>query len=217
MKTTPTVALCIAGLLGLCGCAPRYSWVRDATTQQQFERDRAQCLYESKAATASYSSGPTPRTLGGSFGQGFADGITLAMRENELAVLCMKARGYSQRAIDAGETAPQPAVATAPANPTPAITPARPAVAQAASDEPEPRPSYLPIVPDRYAAGMRSDNQQGSRWSYTAESVAKQSGCAQPTARLNYSAPGVETFTVSCGGNEPMSVRCDMGTCRAMK
>jgi len=52
---------------------------------------------------------------------------------------------------------------------------------------------------------------------FAAEPFAKANGCVQPVATLSYVAPGVESFLIDCGRDEPLSVRCDGGECRAMK
>ena len=81
----------------LSGCA-QTAWVRPPGGPAfNLGQDSAQCEYESFAATASYGSGPTARTVGGAIGQGFGEGIAIALRRNELFALCMRARGYSQQ------------------------------------------------------------------------------------------------------------------------
>jgi hypothetical protein len=50
-----------------------------------------------------------------------------------------------------------------------------------------------------------------------AEQFAKANGCPAPAAKMNFAVYGVdnfETFTVACGSESPMSVRCDNGRCR---
>lgn len=89
-------------ILGVCtlallsACAANYMWVKDGATQADFDRDRAQCLYEANLATASYSTGPTARGYGNAAAQGFGEGMAMAIRQGELGVLCMQARGYSK-------------------------------------------------------------------------------------------------------------------------
>lgn len=98
----------LAPLMALAGCAHQQTmWVRDGATQADFERDRAQCVYEANAATASYSSGPTRRSMSGAIAQGIEDGITIGLRQRELAMLCMKARGYAE--VPIGYLPPEPA------------------------------------------------------------------------------------------------------------
>jgi hypothetical protein len=76
------------------GCAQTV-WVRPGYGESDFQRDAAQCQYEGAAATANYNTGPTARTTGGAIGQGFGEGIAIALRRNELFALCMRARGYT--------------------------------------------------------------------------------------------------------------------------
>src|SRR5437762_12966528 len=100
MRNSAYAAL-VAVITG-CAIQPTYMWVRPNTSQAEFEADRARCLYEAEAAVATYgSSAPTQRTLGGSSAQGLSLGYGKAMESNNLGVLCMKARGYSQQALDA--------------------------------------------------------------------------------------------------------------------
>ena len=80
-----------------------------------------------------------------------------------------------------------------------------------------PSQQYAPIVPDKYDRGAAPPSVQTSKWSYAAEQVVKANSCVAPIATMNYSAPGAEAFTVTCGREEPISVRCDFGTCRVLK
>jgi hypothetical protein len=84
---TTTIAL----LTALAGCAtPPAVWVHsEHTDPARFERDRAQCVYEANAATAST---PSSIYLPQAVGQDVATGI----RQGELASLCMEARGYTR-------------------------------------------------------------------------------------------------------------------------
>lgn len=84
-------------VLLLAGCAQPVVWYKDGATAQDFERDKAQCIYEINVATASYSSGPTARTNSGAIAQGIGEGMTISMRQHELYGLCMRARGYYTR------------------------------------------------------------------------------------------------------------------------
>lgn len=74
-------------------------------------------------------------------------------------------------------------------------------------------PATKTNVPDRGAGVVGT----ASKYSYSAEQIAKANGCPAPTATMSYAAPGVEAFTVTCGSGEPMSIRCEFGQCRTMK
>lgn len=83
----------LAVIVAAAGCAPRYIWIHPSADRAQFDRDKAQCEYE--AATATQQTDYSYRT---SFGQE----LDRAVRRGEIGALCMKAKGYSQRPIDAG-------------------------------------------------------------------------------------------------------------------
>ena len=101
--------LILFALILLAGCAPRYQWVKPNATQADFEQDAARCTYEAQAATATYgSSQPTAYTTGGAIGQGIGIGIGRAIENNNLAVLCMRAKGYNQ--VQIGPQQAYPAV-----------------------------------------------------------------------------------------------------------
>lgn len=73
----------------LAGCATPQSgyWDNQAHDGSNFERDKAQCLYESAAATAS-----APATF--SLSQNMAQDVATGVRREELAKMCLQARGY---------------------------------------------------------------------------------------------------------------------------
>lgn len=62
-------------------------FIKDGGTIAEFEQDKAQCVYEAKAAT------PNPsgyyRTIIGS-------SLDMALRQLELIKLCLKAKGWKQ-------------------------------------------------------------------------------------------------------------------------
>lgn len=66
----------LIGLLFLAGCSNPKGFTKPGATQAQFNTDRAQCEYEAKAAAAGYSG-------------------VIALKERELTVACMEARGYT--------------------------------------------------------------------------------------------------------------------------
>lgn len=84
----------------LVGCGPSFMWVKSGATQQEFDQDMARCQYEAASSTASYSYAPTSYGMAGSISSGFAEGFEVGMRKNELINLCMRAKGYSQQAIN---------------------------------------------------------------------------------------------------------------------
>lgn len=92
-----SMLLAFGGGLLLVGCAaqpPKVWYSKTHDNPAQFERDKAQCIYEAAQATGSYSQGQTARTNSGAFVQGFSEGLTISMRREELGLLCMKSKGY---------------------------------------------------------------------------------------------------------------------------
>jgi hypothetical protein len=78
-------------LLTLCGCAQRLVWEKPGATAAMFEQDKNQCIYEAKLGTPTVPSYGTQGYVASQFEEG--------MREGQLQTLCMKARGYTQRAV----------------------------------------------------------------------------------------------------------------------
>jgi hypothetical protein len=77
--------LAIAALLAGCAAQPRYAWVHPTGDRAQFDKDTAQCDYETSAATQQ-----TDYSYRSIFGQE----LDRSMRKNALAEQCMKAKGY---------------------------------------------------------------------------------------------------------------------------
>lgn len=84
--------LILAFLLAFAGCAsqPSYVWDHPTGDRAQFDRDKAQCEYEATAAT---------QQTDYSYRTGFGQELDRAIRRSDLGVMCMKARGYTQRPI----------------------------------------------------------------------------------------------------------------------
>jgi hypothetical protein len=55
----------------------------------------------------------------------------------------------------------------------------------------------------------------GSKHMFSAERLAKSSGCERPVATMNIRTVAAETFTITCANMDAMSVRCD-GACRIL-
>jgi len=121
--------------LGLAGCA-QYQWVHPTANADDFERDKLACTYQARLATANASS-----TVPRSYGDAIVSGIAIGVERNDLAVMCMKTRGYAQAplataAAPAGlSSATKSAPPTAPAMATP-VTPRipQPIIRQGAED-----------------------------------------------------------------------------------
>jgi hypothetical protein len=97
MRLLLPVFLCV-------GCAAQYVWQHPTATAAGFERDRLQCVYEAKIATANESS-QLPRSLE----DAIARGIAIGTERGELVSSCLQARGYIQeRIVDSNQTPRQP-------------------------------------------------------------------------------------------------------------
>ena len=71
----------------------------------------------------------------------------------------------------------------------------------------------LKVVPDDHKPAVVLKSKELNN----AEQFAKANGCPAPVAKMNFAVVGVdnfETFTVACGSERPMLVRCDTGQCR---
>lgn len=71
----------------LAGCAAPGYWNHAHGDQARFQQDAAQCVYESKLATAST---PYSTRLSAQVSQDIATGV----QQGELQRLCMQAKGY---------------------------------------------------------------------------------------------------------------------------
>lgn len=81
-------------VFGLTGCVTQQMrWVRPGATQADFERDKIECVYESKKATGSMQAGV-------GMGGAIAAGIDQAMRESEIGGLCMRTKGWTQQRFE---------------------------------------------------------------------------------------------------------------------
>jgi hypothetical protein len=87
-----TGALCTLPLTA-CKTAPA-GWEKSSSSMSDLERDKAQCSYEAKAATASYRSQPSKPGEAAAMGAAIGDGVVIAEKQIELTNDCMKARGY---------------------------------------------------------------------------------------------------------------------------
>lgn len=70
-------------LIAITGCANSPTWYKSGATQASFEADRAECEYEALKH-------------GGAMSPSFGTSYAVAMHRNEIAVACMRQKGYSQ-------------------------------------------------------------------------------------------------------------------------
>jgi len=94
MRTKIAFASLITLSLSACTTAPS-GWQKSGTPMSDLERDKAQCTYEAKAATASYKSQPSKPGEAAAMGAAIGDGVVIAEKQIELTNECMKARGYA--------------------------------------------------------------------------------------------------------------------------
>lgn len=83
-------------LLTLSACVTSVDhWSKPGATQATIDHDRAECQYQAKSATASYSSAPSDKSMSAAVGAGVGDGIVVAEKQIDLTNDCMRLRGYS--------------------------------------------------------------------------------------------------------------------------
>lgn len=101
-----TLFLLAVVMTAVSGCQSNKVWVKDGATQTDFEQDKAQCVYESTAATQSPDYG---------YNTVVVQALDQSMRRDNLAILCMQARGWSlmsQEEYGADNYQPPPPVKT---------------------------------------------------------------------------------------------------------
>jgi hypothetical protein len=89
MKTMPLIALSAV----IAGCAaapqqPQIMWNKPGATQAEFELARDQCIYEVTAAT---------QNVDRSYRTAIGQEIDRNMRQRDLAVKCMRAKGFREQ------------------------------------------------------------------------------------------------------------------------
>jgi hypothetical protein len=89
----------LVGVLSLllAGCAASNGgrqWVKAGAVQSDFDRDKAQCLYEAKLHTQPGYMGPA-YSMSTALSHGIAEGITDGLRMSDLFKSCMEAKGWS--------------------------------------------------------------------------------------------------------------------------
>lgn len=85
MKSLATALTLLALLLSGCAASGGY-WDKPGASVADFERDKAQCLYEAEAAIQ------VPRY--GYYNTQFALELDMAFRRRSLAISCLKAKGW---------------------------------------------------------------------------------------------------------------------------
>ena len=85
MRAVTKSALGIALLAAVAGCAGKTCYTKPGFTQAEWNRDLAQCTYETTASTQNVNYG---------YSTVFGQALDQALRRQQLMDLCLKARGY---------------------------------------------------------------------------------------------------------------------------
>jgi hypothetical protein len=93
------IVLVLLAMAMLSGCVNKVWMIPEGRTQRDFERDKAQCMYEARIYTPPSSAyvPPAPRDrygISGAIATGLAQGIEEGARIANLFGMCMRARGY---------------------------------------------------------------------------------------------------------------------------
>ena len=93
------IVLVLLAMVMLSGCVNKVWMIPEGRTQMDFERDKAQCMYEARIYTPPSSAyvPPAPRDrygISGAIATGLAQGIEEGVRIANLFGICMRARGY---------------------------------------------------------------------------------------------------------------------------
>jgi hypothetical protein len=93
------IMLVLVAMVMLSGCVNKVWMIPEGRTQMDFERDKAQCMYEARIYTPPSSAyvPPAPRDrygISGAIATGLAQGIEEGVRIANLFGMCMRARGY---------------------------------------------------------------------------------------------------------------------------
>ena len=118
-----------------------------------------------------------------------------------------------QQAATQSPSGTAPATQAAPLVPVAAVG-ADPAAAGRAASVPlmNPTSQTAPTATSAAPASVAS-----SKYQFSAERFSKDAGCIGPVATLNLRTPTYETFTITCSGGDPRSIRCEDNVCRELK
>lgn len=94
MKRNAAIGL---GAMLLVACMPQAYLVFDkpGVTQEMFEHDRLECVYQAELATANYGSSYRATSVGEAIGAGIGLGIAVNEKTSRLIQLCMRVKGYT--------------------------------------------------------------------------------------------------------------------------
>lgn len=212
-------AVVIGVALALVGCAPKV-FVHPNPTAVNQVADASQCEYEILMAQRGIRI-PYWYNNNQALAYGLGAAIGQAIRNDMLRTLCMQAKGYLPVPVAIGAPVPigeqQPflpgiaaPVAYAPYNPAQLgpQQPSIPARGDMGGVVPAP-PAATPTV----AASMKGE----SKYLFTAENVAKASGCVPPSIAMTAKGAGSESFMVGCPNGTTLAIRCEVDGCRILQ
>jgi len=81
------IIICLTVALAGCAAAP-LQWIKAGATEAQFAQDRRECEFDVAKATQTYD--PSMRSMLG-------QDLQRVMRQRELGIMCLRARGYEAR------------------------------------------------------------------------------------------------------------------------
>lgn len=82
------IIMLLLGMFLMFGCASGKLWYKNGATQQSFNKDKMECQYQGKLATAGRDNISS---------YGIASGIGTGLERLELFKMCMKLKGYELR------------------------------------------------------------------------------------------------------------------------
>ncbi len=212
MRSRTVAAIIVVACSTLAACVPKaYIHPNPASVNQT--ADMAQCEYELEMGQRGVyvpwwynNSQATGYLLGAAIGQ--------AIRNDRLRSLCMMAKGY--RVVPLDGTAPAPIGESQP-NLIGVTPPDQHSSAYAAIPPPVPPVPATPPAPIGSAPLISPGISAESKYMFTAEGVAKVSGCNSPVAAMTSKGAGMEMFAIACPNGTTLAIRCEVDGCRILR
>ncbi len=217
--TVARTALAVAVGLVLAGCAPKVFVHPNPGAVNQMA-DASQCDYEILMAQRGVR---VPYWYNNNQAAGYLIGAVIgqAIRNDQLRTLCMQAKGYLPVPVAYGAPVPigeaqpylpgiAPPVAYAPYNPA-ALPPQQPSIAGRGDIGPAGAP------PTAAAPTVATSIKGESKYLFTAEGIAKGTGCNPPSIAMTAKGAGSESFMVGCPNGTTLAMRCEIDGCRILQ
>jgi hypothetical protein len=179
-------------------------------TGQMYARDRSECLDRMLQAVGNKYATPGWWGLGGLIAstiQAQENKTNLQKSQYQYMKVCFESKEWIVTFKGEARVLMQPTQSTELAG----------ASTEPSASSPIPHEDMVRRNPAPGNPGIMQQATSPSKWAYSAEQVAKRVGCVAPVATMNYSSAGAEAFTVTCGKEEPLSIRCDFGNCQVLK